>query len=625
MKSAIQTHVEQVINTLVDSQQFPQEAKHANVHVERTKDPAHGDFACNIAMQLARAVKQNPRHIATILVAELEKNPLFSGVEIAGPGFINFRLSQNRYNDLVANILDESFSFGSIAAPADAPKLLLEFVSANPTGPLHVGHGRGAAYGATLANLLRAAGQHVDCEYYVNDAGRQMDILALSVYLRYLQTAGFTGVVYPKNVYQAQYCRDIAESIQQDSGDAYVPASDFFDDLPITDYAAYLVEDSQLAEELKQCETRLTAEDKARIEVIKTTQATLKQQGEQFIDALIARAKSHLGDTGYAVFFDAALTSIREDIKADLGEFGVEYQNWYSEKSLFTSGKIAAAIEVLRDKGHLYEKNGALWFRTTDFGDEKDRVVQRDNGAYTYFASDIAYHHDKLQRGYDQLVDIFGADHHGYMARVKAALLAFGHDPEKLRFELVQFAVLYKGGEKMQMSTRSGKYVTLRDLRDMIGNSAVRFFYVMRKPQQHMDFDLDLAVATNKDNPLYYIQYAHARICQLFNKAAEQGVESAADASRIDKLQSDHELALLRVLEKYAEVVQSAAKDYAPHQLIHYLKDLATVLHGYYDAGNVKFLEADELQSARFALLLATKQILANGLQLTGVDAPERM
>lgn len=624
MKQTIQTHIQQAISQLVADNRFDAAAEQAAIHVERTKDPSHGDFACNIAMQLARVLKKNPRDIATTLAAVLADNSLFQSVEIAGPGFINMRLSNSRYVDLVEAILTQQTAFGTVTAAADAPKMLLEFVSANPTGPLHVGHGRGAAYGATLANILRAAGQSVDCEYYVNDAGRQMDILAISVYCRYLTLCDM-AVIYPKNAYQADYVKDIAAEIFQQSGKHYIAPEDFFSDLCITDYAAYAKTNEALATELAACEARLSAEDKTRIEAIKAQQATQKALGEQFIDQLIARAKTHLGDSDYLIFFNAALESIRSDIEEDLREFGVIFENWYSERSLFSTEKIQAALAVLQEKGHLYEQNGAIWFRTTDFGDEKDRVVQRDNGAYTYFASDIAYHHDKLARGYARLVDVFGADHHGYMARVKAALAAFGHDTDRLRFELVQFAVLYKGGEKLQMSTRSGKYVTLRDLRGMIGNSAARFFYVMRKPQQHMDFDLDLAVQHNKDNPLYYIQYAHARICRLLNKAADENITVTPDSHLVEQLQSEHELALLRQLEKYTDVIQNAARDFAPHHMTHYLKELATALHSYYDAGNVKFLDEDTLQPARFALLAATRQVLKNGLQLSGVDAPEVM
>lgn len=623
MKQAIQAQIQQAISHLVVTQQFDAAATQTTVHVERTKDPSHGDFACNIAMQLARVLKKNPRDIATQLVAVLADNALFQSLDVAGPGFINITLSQSRYVDLVEAILTQKDAFGTVTAAADAPKILLEFVSANPTGPLHVGHGRGAAYGATLANILRAAGLLVDCEYYVNDAGRQMDILAISVYCRYLSLCD-RDIIFPNNAYQADYVRHIAAEIFATDGNRYIAATDFFSDLCIDDYATYNEQNVALTSELAACEARLNVADKVRIEAIKEQQVKQKALGEQFIDELIARAKTHLGDD-YLLFFNTALENIRSDIEEDLREFGVVFENWYSERSLFSTEKIQAALAVLEEKNHLYEQNGAIWFRTTTFGDEKDRVVQRDNGAYTYFASDIAYHHDKLARGYAQLVDIFGADHHGYMARVKAALAAFGHDTERLRFELVQFAVLYKNGEKLQMSTRSGKYVTLRDLRSMIGNSAARFFYVMRKPQQHMDFDLDLAIQNNKDNPLYYIQYAHARICRLLNKAADEKISVMNDSGLLAQLQSEHELALLRQLEKYADVIQSAARDFAPHHMTHYLKELATALHSYYDAGNVKFLDDDHLQQARFALLAATRQILKNGLQLSGVDAPEVM
>ncbi|MGY0399294.1 MAG: arginine--tRNA ligase [Ostreibacterium sp.] len=624
MKSAIQTRVSDAINDLVKNHQFAPTAAAIVIHIERTKAPEHGDFACNIAMQLARVLKKSPREIATQLVEVLNQDHLFEAVEVAGPGFINFYLSQHRYSDLISCILSENTRFGTVLPTADAPQILLEFVSANPTGPLHVGHGRAAAYGATLANILRAVGQRVDCEYYVNDAGRQMDILASSVYLRYLQIAK-VAFSYPKNAYQADYCRDMAEQIRQKDGDKYLAPPTFFDNLCISNYSAYLAENEKLSYQLSKYKANLTPENKKYREKIKIQQDTLNLQGEQYIDQIISRVKSYLGELGYSVFFDIALETICADIAEDLGEFGVSFDNWYSEKSLFTTGKIEAAITVLREKGYLYEKKGALWFKTTDLGDEKDRVIQRDNGAYTYFASDIAYHHDKLERGYDYLVDIFGADHHGYMARVKAALTAFGHDEERLRFELVQFAVLYKDGKKLPMSTRSGEYITLRDLRGMIGNSAARFFYIMRKPQQHIDFDLDLALSNNKDNPLYYIQYAHARIHSLLSKAKEMDLSMTAGEQMIEKLTQTHEQALLRQLEQYADVLQTSARDFAPHLLIHYLKDLATALHSYYDAGQVKFLELDELQTSRFALLRATKQVLANGLHLSGVNAPESM
>jgi len=623
MKTLIQNHIEQAIDVLIDTQGWYGAARDVAMQIEHSKNPQHGDFACNIAMQLAPLLKQNPRAIATQLVDVLSQSAVFERIDIAGPGFINIWLSTARYSDLLKAILLEKERYGCLAAKPDAPRVLLEFVSANPTGPLHVGHGRSAAYGATLANVLRAAGLHVDCEYYVNDAGRQMDILALSVYLRYADLCERIPF-YPVNAYQGDYVIDIARALFEQQSQNYQPPAGFFDDLPIADYAAYCARVKVLADELAECEKRLSANDKARIAEIKDEQALDKKQGEALIDVLIAKSKAHLGER-YSSLLNTGLEAILTDIKDDLQAFGVHYQCWFSERSLFDDGKIQAALKVLDDKGYLYHKDGNLWFKTSMFGDEKDRVVQRQNGLYTYFASDIAYHHDKIERGYDTLILILGADHHGYMARVKAALAALGHDIKHLRFELVQFAVLYQGDEKLPMSTRSGQYVTLRDLRAMIGNDAVRFFYALRKPQQHMDFDLDLARQQNKDNPLYYVQYAHARICRLFERAGELGLQTVGGEEQVAKLHDKHERDLLRQLDSYHELILAVAKDYAPHQIIHYLKALAASLHGYYDAGQVKFLAADKLQLGRFTLLAGVRQVLANGLCLLGVDAPEAM
>lgn len=578
MKQTIEQSILTAITSLIEQGILPADAVSIGIESERCKNPAHGDFASNIAMKLAKSAQTNPRAIATALVEAIATEQ-FEKIEIAGPGFINFTLSKKRYAKLIDSILTSKNSYG--LQPTGEHKVLIEFVSANPTGPLHVGHGRGAAYGATLANVMRAAGYAVDCEYYVNDAGRQMDILACSVYFRYLGLCGLQ-FSYPDNAYQADYISDIAKDIYDNDADKFsIDGNYLFANLPT---------------------------DK-----------------EKSIDLLIARSKAHLAEY-YAVFFDAALDNILGDIKEDLAEFGVHFERFFSEKSLYSDHKIEAAIAKLKAGNFLYEKDNALWFKATDFGDDKDRVVQRENGVYTYFASDIAYHHDKYLRGYDTMIDIFGADHHGYMGRVKACLKALGHNPEQLQIELVQFAVLYKDGEKMQMSTRSGQYVTLRELRDMVGSSAARFFYVMRKPSQHLDFDLDLAQKHNKDNPLYYIQYAHARICRLAEKLTELGVKRPSElTSQIEKLTLTQEVDILRLLEQYEDTIQMAAKDYAPHYLANYLKELAAAVHSYYDAGQVKFIDSDELQGIRIALLMAAKQVLHNGLNLLGVDAPKAM
>jgi arginyl-tRNA synthetase len=467
-------------------------------------------------------------------------------------------------------------------------RVQVEFVSANPTGPLHVGHGRGAAYGAVVADLLEAVGFDVHREYYVNDAGRQMDILATSVWLRYLELCG-EEFTFPVNGYKGDYVWDIAASLHREHGDDYRhPAADVFDGVPPDEPEGG---------------------DK-----------------ETHIDGLIGRARQLLGDNRYRYCFELGLNTILDDIRDDLELFGVTYQEWYSERSLVASGAVNKVIDRLRDSGHLYEKDGAWWFRSTDFGDEKDRVVVRDNGQTTYFASDIAYHMDKLERGFDRVIDIWGADHHGYVPRVRAALEAIGDDPSKLDVLLVQFAVLYRGGEKVQMSTRSGEFVTLRQLRKEVGRDAARFFYVMRKCEQHLDFDLDLAKSESNDNPVYYVQYAHARICSVLRQAGERSIDvgPTPGTTNLELLQAEHEEALLRTLARYPEVVENAALNEEPHQLVHFLRELANDFHTYYNAQQF-LVEDPRLRDARIKLILAAREVLRNGLNLLGVSAPEVM
>jgi arginyl-tRNA synthetase len=488
---------------------------------------------------------------------------------------------------VVREILEQREAFGR-GRMGVGRKVQVEFVSANPTGPLHVGHGRGAAYGATLANLLDAAGFQVHREYYINDAGRQMDILATSVWLRYLELCG-EKFDFPVNGYKGDYVYDIGATLHRENGDKYRHASTkIFENVP--------------ADEPK-------GGDK-----------------EQHIDALIERAKSLLGSAAYRKVFDLGLNVILDDIRQDLEEFGVTYDQWFSERALVEDGAANRAIERLKKSGHAYEKDGALWFRSTDYGDEKDRVLVRENGQKTYFAHDIAYHMDKLERGYDQVIDIWGADHHGYVPRVKAALAAIGDDPERLHVLLVQFAILYKGGERMQMSTRSGEFVTLRELRHEVGNDAARFFYVLRKCEQHMDFDLDLAKSQSNDNPVFYVQYAHARIYSVFRQMKEKGFShDPANGNRnLARLTEPHELALIQRLARYPELLESAARDREPHQLAYYLRELAYDFHTYYGA-HTFLVEDAALRDARLNLIVATRQVLANGLKLLGVSAPESM
>jgi len=548
---------------------------------ERTRQKEHGDFATNVAMTLAKVAQRKPRELAELIVAALPSDSLITQVDIAGPGFINVFVAQDAQLSVLTTIFAQGDAYG-LAEPNSKQKIMVEFVSANPTGPLHVGHGRGAAYGDALARLLAAAGNTVEREYYVNDAGRQMDILAVSVWVRYLQACNI-DIALPDNCYKGEYVVVMGQELAAAHSDAYVVAA--------SDIQA----------------VRADLEDEAAL------------------DATIALAKQTLGDTGFAVFFERALSSILEDIKQDLSEFGVDYDTWYSERSLFDSGKIDAAISQLKESGDVYEKGGAWWFRTTDYGDEKDRVVIRDNGQPTYFASDIAYHKDKLDRGFDLAINIWGSDHHGYIPRVKASMQALGLDSDKLKVLLVQFAVLYRDGEKLGMSTRSGEFVTLRQLRDDVGSDAARFFYAQRKSEQHMDFDLDLAKSQSNENPMYYVQYAHARICRIFKTAAERGIDtSAIQSADFSQLSGDHEQTLLTSLQRFSEIVNAAAANYEPHQITYYLRDLATAFHSYYNT--VKFLEAEpQARDAMLALSSAVRQVLKNGLQIIGVGAPEAM
>ena len=563
-----------------------------SIELERPKASGHGDFSCNIAMRLAKALKKNPRDLAQAIVADLPASPLLDKAEIAGAGFINLFLKPVAWAQVVETIRAQGSRFGHSQA-GQGQKVQVEFVSANPTGPLHVGHGRGAAYGASLANVLAAVGYAVTREYYVNDAGRQMDILALSTWLRYLELHGI-HVPFPSNAYQGDYVREMARAIVEEHGDRYVHEPwRILDGVP-----------------LRPNDERVTGGD-----------AEAKMQNEAHLDGLIAAAKRLL-DVDYPYFHGFALNEQLADCRTDLSEFGVEFDEWFSEKGLFDTGKVAAAVEVLKQHGHLYEQDGALWFKAKAFGDEKDRVVQRANGEFTYFASDIAYHANKYERGFARIIDVWGADHHGYIPRVKAALTALGLDPEKLTVALVQFAVLYRGGQKVQMSTRSGSFVTLRELRSEVGNDAARFYYVLRKSDQHLDFDLDLAKSQSTDNPVYYIQYAHARVCSVL---AEWGGDAVAlNKADLTLLVSSHELALMKRLLEYPEIIEAAARELSPHLIAYYLKDLAGDLHTYYNAE--KFLVEDEaLKLARLALVAATRQTLANGLGLLGVKAPEKM
>ena len=573
------------------------------VQLTRTKDPAHGDFACNIALVGAKKVGKNPRELAQMILDALPKSGLIERAEVAGAGFINVFLNKQIKFAVLDEILQKKQNFG-ISDTHKGKKVQVEFVSANPTSSLHVGHGRGAAYGMSVANLLEATGFDVCREYYVNDAGRQMDILATSTYLRYLEKCG-EPIVFPVNAYQGDYVADFGQVLLDEFGEKYRHS---FEEVikNVPDDAVF------------------TEQNGEKIQ--------LSGDKEAHIDGLIANTKRLLGED-YDVFLQFALNNILDDIKEDLAEFGVTFENWYSEKSL--GDKIENALAVLDKNGYLYEKEGNIWFKSTLFGDEKDRVVKRANGLLTYFASDIAYHKDKFERGFDTVINVWGADHHGYIPRVKAGLSALGIDPNRLEVMLVQFVALYRGDEKVQMSSRSGQFVTLRQLREEVGNDAARFYYVARTPNIHMDFDLNLAKSQSKDNAVYYIQYAHARICRVLEKLSEFGllVDLEIGKQNEDKFDAK-ESELIKVLSAYPDVILRAANAREPHILTNYLKDLAAQFHGWYDTSrilpkgltdNTATGEELAIMQVRLRLSLAVKQVLANGLTLLGLSTPDAM
>lgn len=586
MKQRLEQLLVTAIHALQKKGELPENLD-ISIQIDHTRDPQHGDFASNIALLLAKHAQRKPREIAEHIVAQLSASDWLQKIEIAGPGFINFFLAPQAWQSVVKGVLAAGHEYGRSDIGA-GQRVHLEFVSANPTGPLHVGHGRGAAYGATVGDLLEATGFQVHREYYVNDGGRQMDILGTSVWLRYLQLCD-EEFVFPSNGYKGDYILDIAKQLKDLYGDKFLhKASVVFKDIP--------------ADEPE-------GGDK-----------------EIHIDALIERAKQLLGAESYRVVFDAGLKVILDDIRDDLVGFGVHFQKWFSERSLIENGAVERAITKLKASDYLYEREGALWFNSTAFGDDKDRVVLRENGQPTYFAVDAAYRLHNLENGYGHLINVLGSDHHGYVPRVRAVIEAFGYKPAPLTALIVQFAVLYRGGERVQMSTRSGSFVTLRELREDVGTDAARFFYVLRKCEQHMDFDLDLAKSKSNENPVYYVQYAHARICSVLRQAEEKKMvwDQALGLASLSRLTESQELALLVMLARYPETLVIAATQYEPHLVAHYLRELAQAFHTYYNA-HAFLVEDAELRNARLALVVAARQVLANGLKLLGVSAPETM
>ncbi|TLZ14259.1 MAG: arginine--tRNA ligase [Gammaproteobacteria bacterium] len=556
------------------------------VVVERTRDSGHGEFTTNLALRLAKAARRNPRELAAAIVAALPASPLLSRTEVAGAGFINFHLAPAAYARELASIHALGSAYGE-SRLGQGERVLVEFVSANPTGPLHVGHGRQAAYGATLANILAAVGFEVAREYYINDAGRQMDILAVSTWLRYLGLCG-EELPFPQNGYRGDYVLPLAHKLK-----------------------------ALVREQLRRPAASVLAQ---------LPQDAPAGDKEAYIDALIARARELLGAEGFGRVLELSLSEMLADIRNDLGEFGVVFDHWSSERALADSGAIDHALAVLEARGRLQRRDGALWFRASEFGDEKDRVVVRENGQKTYFASDIAYHLQKRERGFARLIDVLGADHHGYVARVRAGLIAMGEPGECLEATLIQFVSLFRGAEKIPMGKREAQFVRLRQLREEVGNDACRFFYLMRSHDQPLDFDLELAKSHSNDNPVYYIQYAHARVASVMKQLAARGLSFDRDAglAAAAMLDDAHEQAVLSSLTRYPEVLEQAAVNRAPHALAHYLRDLANVFHTYYNA-QAFIVGETALRNARLTLVLGVQQVLRNGLTLLGVSAPQSM
>ena len=555
------------------------------IRLQENKDKEHGDYASNIAMILAKDLSLNSKDLADQISNEFPLDNQILKVEVAGPGFINFFVSKETHAQVLNAIDLKKEKYGH--SKKKLGKVLIEYVSSNPTGPLHVGHGRGAVFGSVLAKLLRAAGHEVDEEYYVNDYGRQMNILTVSVWLRYLQNSN-EEIIMSDLGYQGDYIKLIAEGLVKENKEKYLLSSE---------------------------------EHESIMSLLKV------QKDESDIDSLISFMQKTLAD-GFLEIRSFALDNMLNLIKEDLDKFGVNHNLWFFESSLYieesgNESKANEAISKLTSNNFVYEEDGALWFKSSEFNDDKDRVLQRSNGEYTYFSSDVAYHLDKYNRAYDRIINIWGSDHHGYLPRVRAAMEASGKDTEKLEVVFIQFANLIRNGEKISMSTRSGEFISLKELLEEVTSDAARFFYINRKADQHLEFDLELAKEESKDNPLYYIQYAHARICSVFNKVKYDFTTDHKELN-LSLLSTEKEIEIQKHLANFPALIEKSAKSNDPHLICYYLKDLASLFHSYYNSE--KFIIEDiNLMNSRMFLLKGIKQVIFNGLEILGVDSPEEM
>lgn len=598
MKKALSNLLDQALRRVAGD--HAHELRHAGL--EQARDSRNGHYASSAAMQLARKLKRPPADIAAEIVANLPENALIGRVETAGPGFINVWLDPGALQSELAVIVAKGEAYGS-GNLGEGRRVLVEFVSANPTGPLHVGHGRLAAIGDCLARLLEATGHKVWREYYVNDAGRQVEVLALSVWLRMAEQAGGRDA-FPEGAYRGKYVAELATRMNGELPEAAKAARQ------VKDPGGSTSPPSKEAGAGKAAQQENDADD--------------NDDADRRVDALIRAARELLGEDLFSSIGRMAAEWILEDIRADLAEFRVRFDFWQSERELVAGGEIDECLEKLA--GVTYRRDGALWFPAEKYGDEKDRVVVRADGRSTYFASDIAYHYGKRKRGADVLLDVLGADHHGYVDRVRAGLEALGEPPSSLEVRLVQFVALYRGGERVAMSTRGGKFETLRNLREEVGVDAARFFYVSRAGEQHLDFDLDLARKQSNDNPVYYVQYAHARVASLFEKmrARAIGFDPDEGSEHAGLLEHPREIDLMLALARLPETVEQAAVQRAPQVLAHYLIGLAQAFHGWYN--HCKVLDAEtDLRCARLLLAQASGRVLRNGLGLLGVSAPRSM